>query len=145
MEENKAIRARVIIEVIGMPKEHVQETLNKLIGNIKEDPEYLIEKQEIFDPVELPENKLFSTFVEADLKFIHIEKLIGFCFDFTPSSVEVLEPISFVFDARFLNCMLNDVVTKLHRYTLLIRNLDAEYAMLKRDIEAKKQLSSDKV
>ena len=133
----KEIKARVIIEVVGMPIGHVKETLNNLIEKIKEDKELVIEKQEIFEPAELPELKLFSTFVEADIKFSSIEKLIGFCFDFTPSSVEVLDPMNFIFDARFLNCILNDIVTKLHRYTMLIRNLDAEYALLKRELNKK--------
>lgn len=135
---DKEIKVRVIIEVVGMPIEHVRETLNTLIEKIKEDKDLFLEKQEIFEPIELPDLKMFSAFVEADIKFTNIEKLIGFCFDFTPSSVEVLEPLSFIFDARFLNAMLNDMVTKLHRYTMLIRNLDAEYALLKRQVEPKK-------
>lgn len=130
--EGKEIRARIIIEVVGMPKEHVSETLNKLIEKIKEDSALVLERQEIFEPVELKDMKLFSSFVEADIRFGGIDQLIGFCFDFTPSSVEVLEPLSFIFDAKFLNGMLNDFVTKLHRYTMLIRNLDAEYALLKK-------------
>ena len=68
----------------------------------------------------------------------NIEKLVGFCFDFTPSSIEIIEPFSFIFDARFLNCILNDVVTKLHKYTMLIRNLDAEYAILKKELDTPK-------
>ncbi len=136
--ERKEIKARVIIEVVGSPKEHVAETLNSLIDKIKEDKELNLEKQEIFEPNELPDLKLFSTFVEADIKFINIEKLIGFCFDFTPSSIEVIEPFNFIFDARFLNCIFNDIITKLHRYTMLIRNLDAEYTLLKREVESKK-------
>ena len=136
--EDKQIKARVIIEVVGMPKEHVKETLNNLIEKIKEDKELAIEKQEVFEPAELPDLKLFSAFVEADIKFSNIEKLIGFSFDFTPTSIEVLEPMSFIFDARFLNCILNDVVTKLHKYTMLIRNLDAEYALLKKETDTNK-------
>ena len=135
--KGKEIKARVIIEVVGMPIEHVKETLSNLIDKIKEDKEFTLEKQEIFEPTELPDLKLFSTFVEADIKFISMDKLVGFCFDFTPSSVEVLEPMSFIFDARFLNCILNDIVTKLHRYTMLIRNLDAEYALLKKELDKK--------
>ena len=140
--EDKEIKARVIIEVVGMPIDHVKETLNNLIEKIKEDKEMTIEKQEIFEPNELPDLKLFSTFVEADIKFINIEKLVGFCFDFTPSSIEVFEPFSFIFDARFLNGILNDVVTKLHRYTMLIRNLDAEYALLKKELDSKHKLEN---
>ena len=137
--EGKEIRARVIIEVVGLPKEHVSETLGKLIEKIKEDSELTLERQEIFEPVELQDMKLFSSFVEADIKFAGIDKLVGFCFDFTPSSVDILEPLSFIFDAKFMNCILNDFVTKLHRYTMLIRNLDAEYALLKKDIDKERE------
>ncbi len=137
--EGKEIRARVIIEVVGMPKEHVSETLNKLIEKVREDNELVLEKQEVFEPIELQEMKLFSSFVEADIKFPGIDKLVGFCFDFTPSSIEILEPMSFIFDAKFLNSMLNDFITKLHKYTMLIRNLDAEYALLKKEAEKEKQ------
>ena len=141
--EDKKIKARVIIEVVGLPKEHVSETLNKLIEKIRDDSELILEKQEVFDPVELKEMNLFSSFVEADIKFSGIDKLVGFCFDFTPSSVEILDPLSFVFDAKFLNCILNDFVTKLHRYTMLIRNLDAEYALLKKEVEKEKEPSKE--
>ncbi len=138
--EDKEIRARVIIEVVGMPKEHVTETLNKLLEKIREDEELKLEKQEIFEPAELKDMKLFSSFVEADIKFKGIDKLVGFCFDFTPSSIEILEPLSFIFDAKFMNCLMNDFVTKLHRYTMLIRNLDAEYALLKRESDKEKNV-----
>ena len=141
--EGKEIRARVIIEVVGMPKEHVSETLNKLIEKIREDSETVLEKQEVFEPAELKEMNLFSSFVEADIKFSGVDKLVGFCFDFTPSSVEILEPLSFVFDAKFMNCILNDFVTKLHRYTMLIRNLDAEYALLKKETDNKKEIKDN--
>ncbi|MEK6936461.1 MAG: hypothetical protein AABW58_00140 [Nanoarchaeota archaeon] len=136
--EGKEIRARVIIEVVGMPKEHVSETLNKLIEKIRKDSELVLEKQEIFDPEYLKEVNLFSSFVEADIKFTGIDKLVGFCFDFTPSSIEILEPLNFIFDAKFLNSMLNDFITKLHRYTMLIRNLDAEYALLRKEVDKDK-------
>jgi hypothetical protein len=41
-----------------------------------------------------------------------------------------------------MNCILNDFVTKLHRYSMLIRNLDAEYALLKREVD--KEIDPDK-
>ena len=75
----KEIKARVIIEVVGMPIEHVKETLSNLIDKIKEDKELTLEKQEIFEPTELPDLKLFSTFIEADIKFI--SKVTGYSID----------------------------------------------------------------
>ena len=51
--ESKEIKARVIIEVVGSPKAHVEETLNKLIETIKSDSELVIEKKEVFGEWEL--------------------------------------------------------------------------------------------
>jgi|SRR3989344_398229 len=138
MVDGKEIRARVIIEVVGTPKPHVEETLSKLLESMKNEEGIGILKKEIFEAQEIEEMKLFSTFIEADIVFKNIEKFLGFCFDYTPSSVEVIEPHSFLLDARFFNAMLNDMITKLHKYTTLIRNLDAEYGLLKKDIEDKK-------
>lgn len=110
-----------------------------MLNGMRQEDGIDIVKKEIFEAQEIEEMKLFSTFVEADIIFKNIEKFIGFCFDYTPSSVEIIEPYSFLLDARFFNAMLNDMITKLHKYTTLIRNLDAEYAILKKDTEDKKQ------
>jgi len=41
-EKKDLIRVRAILEVLGKPKEHVENTIKLLVENVKEDPEISI-------------------------------------------------------------------------------------------------------
>ncbi len=126
------ILARAIIEIAGKPKEHVEKTLDVVIQKIKENQGIKIVEHKKFD-VEQKEG-IFTGFQEAGLLFRDPSALFGFCFDFMPSSIEILEPEEFKVKANDLAGLVNDLLAKLHEVTAASANIKFENNILKRDM-----------
>ncbi len=129
--ENTKIKVRTILEILGSPKEHVEETLQFVIGKAKESFNLLSETTYETEEVD----GLWSTFCELQISFKDLEQLTIFCFDFMPSSVEVLEPISMSLKCTNVANLYNDLLAKLHRYDMVVKNLNAENVILKKKLE----------
>jgi hypothetical protein len=124
--ENKA-QVRAIIEILGKPKEHVFETIKKFINNIKNDENYNLEEEFIDEPVEQEDQKgVFSTYAEIVFNVKDINQLISFCFDYMPSSVEIIDPEEFFISSKHLTDLLNDMQARLHQSEMLTKQLFEE-------------------
>ena len=62
--ENELLTVKAIIEILGYPKEHVEETMNKIIEIIKK--EYNLKDSKIHEPKEL--EKFWSNATLVDEK-----------------------------------------------------------------------------
>ncbi|MFT4297792.1 MAG: hypothetical protein ACMXX5_01230 [Candidatus Woesearchaeota archaeon] len=130
------ILVRAIIEMLGAPKEHIEKTLKDYIESIKQSKNFTIIKTEISEAVEQDKNpsteqlapnaKLFSTFAEMEIWFKDVGKLVEFCFDSLPSSVEIIEPESFKFKASEFAGLLNDLQAKLHKLDMAFKMNNAD-------------------
>lgn len=128
----ESIQTRVIIEMLGAPKEHIQETLRLYIEKIKnEEKKIAVKKIEYAEPKEV--DKLFSVFAELDLDFADLSTMVYFCFDYMPSSVEVFAPDEVVYNTSDLTDFLNDLQARLHKFDMLIKNLSAENKVVKKN------------
>jgi len=81
-----------VIELVGSPKEHVEEVMKKIVDKVKES--YKLVDSKTFDAKQM--DKLWAIFSELTIKFDKIEDLFGFCFDYMPSSVEIINPNKFI-------------------------------------------------
>lgn len=134
------IKANAIIEIVGKPKEHIEETMQKVIGLIEQNEDHEVLKKEISEPKETefpdPNDKektieVWSTFTELEANFKSFDALTNFCFEFMPSSVEILDPLDLKIDAQEVNNTLNDILARLHQQS----KIAMEYATLKRKIQ----------
>lgn len=135
-EENakERVLARVIIEMLGAPKEHIEKTLKDYVEKLKQDKDLEITKEDLAPAKE--QNKLFSTFAELELWFKSPQKLVDFCFDSMPSSIEILKPESIALDSAGLSDTLNDLQAKLHNNDMIIKTLKAKNALLDKNAKA---------
>lgn len=133
-ENQSKILARVIIEMLGAPKEHIESTLKKYIDSLKKDSKMEIVKEDLAPAKE--QDKLFSAFAELDIRFAHANKLIDFCFDSMPSSVEILEPEKIEIDSAALTATLNDMQAKLHHSEMVIKTLKAKGILLDKNAKS---------
>jgi len=92
------IEAKVIVELAGKPKAHIEKTFTLVITEIKKHHEVL--DQEIM-PVEEKEG-VFSTFAELDIKFKDMIEIYSFCANFLPSSIDILSPETVNIDSKEL-------------------------------------------
>ena len=132
--EHTHIRCRTIIEVLGKPKEHVESAIKEYIEHIKEDSELVILNEDYSEIKE--QGKLWSKFVELDIVIKGTKKLISFCFEYMPSSLEVLKPESLTLTNAELANFLNDLQARLHSVDMVVKQLKAESDFLKLNMNA---------
>jgi len=126
------ILTRIIIEIVGKPKEHVEKTLRVVIDKIKEQQDIKIVEEKLFDAEK--QEEMFSTFAELGILFKNMETLVGFCFDFMPSSVEILDPKKLGFESNDFAGLINDLLTRLHQINLKVVQNNFEKKALKKNM-----------
>ena len=128
------IRCRTIIEVLGKPKEHVENSIKEYIEHIKQDSELVILSEEYSELKE--QGNLWSQFVELDLVVKGTQKLISFCFEYMPSSIEVAKPENLGMTNREISSFLNDLQARLHNVDMVVKQLKAENDFLRLNMNA---------
>jgi hypothetical protein len=108
--ENSQVHARVIIEVVGKPAEYARDALEDHMKKIRD--AFEIKKERIEKPQE--QDGFYSTFAELEMIFEKPIDMIYFCFDYMPSSIEIIEPQSFTFRNDEFSSYLNDLQSRLH-------------------------------
>jgi len=131
--EQGQIFARVILEMVGKPKEHIETTFRSYIGNLKADKKFVVTKEHIAEVRPLKE--LFSTFAELEMWVKDIPALVGFCFDYMPSSVEIIEPDQFIYKRREFSDFITDLQGRLHSLDVMVKNLNSENKFIKNNLK----------
>lgn len=134
MTEPKKVKARVIVEVVGKPEEHVKKALGIVIDKIKTQKGLKILTEKSYKPKHV--EPFFSTFAEIDIEFADPNLIVGFCYDFMPSSLDILEPDNIVLNSKELAGILNDLLTRLHSVNMSVANYSAENEILNRNAKA---------
>ena len=136
------IVAKIIMEMLGAPKEHVDDTMKLVMDKMSKDDKFKVITNKVFPAEEVNDKKLtgnkpikfFSTFSEAELEFKQIEDLLGFCFDYMPSSVEILHPDGLRLTLPNMNNMINDLIARLHQYDMVLKNIHAQNMLMKKEL-----------
>jgi hypothetical protein len=129
--EKRHILIRVIIEIVGAPKEHIKKALKEYVEFIKENRNYDIISEDYAEPEKDDKNdKLYSTYAELELWVPSIDEVYFFCFDSLPSSIEVLEPEGLEISNVQLTNSANDLVQKLHKLDMSMKESNARISLL---------------
>ena len=109
------IHCRAIIEVLGRPKEYVDEVVREVVQSIKKGADHIeVLKDTYAEPK--PIEKLFSTFVEIEFLIKDMLTLESLMFSYMPSSLEILEPAELKISMQDANLFFNDLSARLHEY-----------------------------
>jgi len=130
--ENMEIRSRIIIEILGSPVEHVEKVMRDVVNEL-EKKNIKILKKEVSEPAKV--EKFYSSFAEVEFKCNDLDALLDICFDFMPSVVEIIEPKEFNIEPKILEDFLNDLLARLHRNSMVMRNLHAENVLMKKELK----------
>jgi len=131
-EEKNYIRCRVILEVLGKPKEHIEKTLKSYVDKIRQNQNYMLLNEDIAEAKQ--QETMWSSFAELEMVFYDINSLLAFCIDYMPSSFEVIKPESINLRRTDLSDFLNDLQAKLHQIDMIAKELKAENAVLKKNL-----------
>ena len=113
------VHARMIIEMMGGPVEYIQNTLVLFIEKLKQEQGIIILKEDFSEPEK--KNKLYLVFAELEMMVKDSATLTFLCFDYMPSSIEIIEPQEFVFRAPDFSGFLNDLQARLHRIDMVVK------------------------
>ena len=138
----KPVVSRITIEILGGPKEHVEQTLHATIEKLKQDKNLTILKTETFPCTQL-ENKLWSTFADIEFETPTLKKVLEVCYDYMPSTIEVLEPMNLEINCYDVADVFNDFLTKLHKHTTVLNKLQAENIWMMRELEKHQKPSTE--
>jgi len=133
--EDGGVLARFIVELQGAPREHLFDTMKMLIAKLKEEENVIsVVENEVS---QIPEQKgIYSTFTEFEIVFDDLQKLVGFCFDYAPTSVEIIEPEKFLFQSNVMTDLLNDIVSQIHQHAAVVRDVHAQNKILQYNASA---------
>lgn len=132
-QEKQKIRSNVIIEILGKPKEHVEKAINMYVDKLKDDDNKIVVINEnIHDAKE--QEELFSTFAELEIVSEDLTSLIGFCFDYMPSSVEIVAPEEMKMRQQDITNIMNDLQAKLHSLDMVVKTTRTENDFLKKNM-----------
>jgi len=126
------LRVKLIVEIAGFPEEHVNHTLNLVKEKILEVKNVELLKANIREAKKMSE-RMWSGFVEIEILVDRLASLIGICFDFLPSSIEIIEPETIPEDSGYLSDVLNDLAAKLHHYDAVAKMLRAKLALKEKE------------
>ncbi|MBI2134937.1 hypothetical protein HYU09_03025 [Candidatus Woesearchaeota archaeon] len=127
------LRCNVIIEVLGKPKEHVEKALKMYVDRIRQDSDLIILKEEFADAKE--KSGLWATFAELEMVVKGIRKLIAFCFDYMPSSIQILKPENYSLDRSMIEDFVNDLQARLHDVDMIVKKQNNENEFLKKNMQ----------
>jgi len=127
--EKGCILARVTLQIVGKPKEHIVETMKLVIQQIKDDPKMKVFKGDLFKPVQ--QEQVWSTFAELEILFAGKAALTHFCFDYMPASLEVLKPENLSFKIQDYNEIMISLLERIHQMDMVLKNLNAENRLVK--------------
>jgi len=129
------IHSRMLIEIIGKPKEFVEETCKKYIEKIKQDKDIDVLHIETDSAEEVKEMQgFYATFIDLETLMPSLNMLVGFCFDYMPSSVEIIHPEKITFANRELSSFINELQQKLHSLDMMLKQNRNENEYLTRNV-----------
>ncbi len=130
--EKFQIHFKAISELVGKPKEHIDNTLKMYLENIKKNENFKFSKVTFFEAEKQEKTGLYAAFAEMEVVAKNINDVMGFCFDYMPSSIEILQPKEFKMKEIEVSNFLNDLQDRLHRIEMHSKNLTAQTTNLKK-------------
>ena len=128
------IHVLITLEVVGKPQEHVDKTIADLCAAVaKEEDKVRVLEQHIEESA-ATEDEFFSTFAEIDFLAKNVETLTWIAANYTPASIEIIEPLDFNFSAGDLQLWYNDILHTMHSIGYAHKTQNAELAHYKEQL-----------
>jgi len=134
------IKALMIVEMMGRPKEHLEETLKEYTKKISSEKGITLIKEKIHEPKKIEykkdENKeieaeLFSTFAEIEIESKDMTTLMRLIFNYLPSHIEVISPESLELKNIDFNDLFNEVIRRIHEYDGIAKSMIMQNKIMK--------------
>lgn len=126
------LMVNTIIEILGNPREHVEETLRLVLKQLREEKGVDVLGGKVHEPK--AQGNFFSTFAELNILVKDFSTLIGICFSYMPSSVEIVEPAQFKLAPIEVANLFNDLLGRVHEIDMRLKNTNAAAMLLDKNL-----------
>ena len=130
---NGYLRCRFMQEILGSPKEHVENTLRLVLQKLEEERDVEIVSGKVHPPELQDDKKMFSAYSETEVLFKNFEALTRICFDYMPSSIELLQPQDLKLSALEISNFVGDMLSLLHQIDFKLKDVNARNKLLEKN------------
>ena len=130
--EQGYVQINTVIEIVGAPKEHVEDTLRLVLKQLRDEKGVDVLGGKVHEPK--PQGPFFSTFAELEILVKNFATLISVCFNYMPSSVEIVEPAQFRLSPVNISELFNDLLGRLHEIDMRLKNTNAANILLEKNL-----------
>ena len=136
------IYCRIVVEMLGKPMEHVDKSIRGVLDKIKEEKDFIVIKGKLAKPKKRDTGakeagviqEMWSTFAEVELLFKNLTAITYFCFEYMPSSIEIIEPQNFSARAIEMSEFFNDLQSRLHQVVMAAKQMKSKELFLNKSI-----------
>ncbi len=128
----QSIRCIIVLEIVGRPADYIRKAMSLVIKGLSKEEGVKIISRKTHKIKKV--QTLFSTFSEIEMSVNSLPKLISIIFGYTPSSIEIIEPMSLELNINDANNLLNDFASKIHKAEAVAKRLGIENEILKKHI-----------
>jgi hypothetical protein len=130
------INARLVIELMGRPPEHIAESLNTLVVRMGAEKGVKIVDKKYNSPTRVKDtDNLFIAFAEVEAEFETLESFFGVVLNYMPANIEIFSPDKIKMSSHEVNSLSNFMIGKLHNYDAIAKRLIAERNILVKKVE----------
>lgn len=122
----------VIINIVGTPQKHVEDTLGVVIKRLKEEKDIDVIEETVHPATE--SDNFFSAFAEVNLLLKDFAALNKVCFIYLPSSIEFIKPENFRLPSREMGNFVNDLLSMMHESDLKVKSTNAANNILEKNL-----------
>jgi len=129
--EEGYLHCKIMLEILGAPQKHVEDTLNLVLKRLREEKDVyvLVESPQPAKPHE----NLFSAFAESDILFKDFQTLVRIIFDYMPSSIDIIKPNNFKLPSIEVASFVNDIIAALHNIDYKLKDARASNVLLEKN------------
>jgi hypothetical protein len=128
------LHCRLIIEIVGAPEKHVVDSLRTLLKKFKDETGVKLVNGRVHNPKK--QGEFFSAFAELEVIFDDFSLLSNACFEYMPSSIEIISSEKLSVESIKISNFINDLLAKLHEINLRFASVNARRMMLEKNCSA---------
>lgn len=127
----ESLEIRLIIEILGKPKDHVLLTMKNLIAQLEKEKGVTLTQQTVHEPRLVKDSKeLYTTFAEIEAQFESVNVFFGIIFAYMPSNIEIISPSSMKMTNEEVGTIGNTLIGRLHLYESVTKKLVSDRDIL---------------
>jgi len=137
------LKCRIVIELMGKPKEHIEQTMQKYIEKIKTEQQISVLDVQMADATLIDTNaqeegqikQMWTVFAEIEMLMKEPQTLTAFCLNYMPASIEIIEPEEISWTSQRTTTFFNDLQARLHQLDMIAKQTKTEVMYLRKNVQ----------